>query len=477
MQTTYTEEELNAFLRDDFYAFIQMCFAIVSPGTEFLHARYIEVLAAIALRCLNGEGLRQIINLPPRYLKSIVFSVALPAYALGKDPTMSVIDVSYSLELAGKLARDCRKVMESKRYRELFPKTRLLRTAEADITTTKGGSRLATSTGGTLTGRGGSLIICDDLMKPETAQSEAGRRYVAECVDQTILSRLNDKRRDSVLVVGQRLHCDDIFGHLLSKNLNSWDVLSMAAIAETEERYEIRPGRFFERKAGEALHPEREPIFVLDRIKAEQSSFVFSAQYQQKPLPLEGEILKWEWFPRYEVEPSKSGNDEIVQSWDTASKVGDFNDYSVCTTWLIKDKKYYLLDVYRERLIYPELKRAIIAMAERFRPNAILIEDKASGTGLIQDIRADRNANARALIAIEPEGDKRQRAAAQSAVIEAGEVFLPRNAAWLDGFKSEIVQFPNGRHDDQIDSMTQCLKWVRTRVIWATEIPSMFDYP
>ena len=475
MQTpTYTQEELNAFLRDDFYAFIQMCFAIVSPGTEFLDARYIEVLAAIAVRCLNGEGLRQIINLPPRYLKSIIFSVALPAYALGMDPTKNIICVSYALELAGKLARDCRKVMESKRYWDLFPKTRLLRTAEADITTTAGGSRLATSTGGTLTGRGGSLIICDDLMKSASAQSEAGRRYVAECVDQTILSRLNDKLRDSVLVVGQRLHCDDVFGHLLSKNPNSWDVLSMAAIAETDERYEIRPGRSFERKAGEALHPEREPISALDRIKAEQGSFVFSAQWQQKPLPLEGEILKLGWFPRYEVEPSKSGNDEIVQSWDTASKVGDFNDCSVCTTWLIKDKKFYLLDVYRARLIYPDLKRAIVALAEQFKPNAILIEDKASGTGLIQDIQNDRHANARSLIAIEPEGDKRQRASAQSAVIESGEVFLPREAKWLDDFKSEIVQFPNGRHDDQVDSMTQFLRWARTRIILPLRLPSSF---
>jgi predicted phage terminase large subunit-like protein len=463
---SYTEKDLDAFLRTDFVAFLEKCFETVSPGTEFLPHRYIEVMAASLLRCLNGETQRLIINMPPRYLKSIAGSVALVAWALGHDPTKQIICASYSAELAAKHARDCRAVMTSSWYMRAFA-TRLSpkRSAESDFETTRGGCRLATSVGGTLLGRGGSLIICDDLMKPETAMSEAGRRSTEEWANLTLFSRLNNKRRDSIIVLAQRLHPDDIVGRLAAKG--GWDVLSFPAIAVVDEKIEIRPGRYFERKAGEVLHEEREPRSTLDKIRSEIGSYAFSGMYQQNPVPPEGEILKVAWFQYYDVEPAK-GTGEIVQSWDTGSKVGESNDYSVCTTWLIKDKKYYLLDIYRIRLIYPELKRAIIAQAEQFKPNAILIEDKASGTGLIQDIRSDPNANARAIIAIEPEGDKIVRASMQSAAIEAGEVFLPRSAPWLDDFKSEIVQFPNGRHDDQIDSMTQFLKWARTRVILPT---------
>jgi predicted phage terminase large subunit-like protein len=213
---------------------------------------------------------------------------------------------------------------------------------------------------------------------------------------------------------------------------------------------------------------------VMDGLRRSLGSSNFSAQYQQSPIPVEGEVIKWGWFRFFDVEPSCEPSDRIVQSWDTASKSGELNDYSACTTWLIKGDDYYLLDITRKRMIYPDLRREIERQALRFRPQSILIEDKASGTALLQDLERARIPGIGAAIAIQPESDKLTRASAQSAVIEAGRVHLPSSADWLGDLRSEVLSFPFGRHDDQIDSMTQFLNWERSRPRWATFIKVTF---
>jgi predicted phage terminase large subunit-like protein len=210
------------------------------------------------------------------------------------------------------------------------------------------------------------------------------------------------------------------------------------------------------------LHPEREPLAALERIKTNLGAHAFSAQYQQSPVPLGGGMIKWTWFRRYREPPARAPQDRIVQSWDTASKATEISDYSVCTTWLVRSKLAYLIDVLRERLEYPDLRRRVIALAERHKPDAILIEDKASGTSLVQDLR-DQNL---AIVRIEPEGDKVTRASTVSARIEGGLVFVPDDASWLGEFEIEVSQFPQGRFDDQVDSMSQLLNWLREREIY-----------
>ena len=185
-------------------------------------------------------------------------------------------------------------------------------------------------------------------------------------------------------------------------------------------------------------------------------SHIFEAQYQQNPMPLEGGAIKWSWFNFYDSPPEKGANDLIVQSWDTASKADQVHDYSVCSTWLRRGKDHYLLDVRRIRLVYPDLKKMIVDLAQQFGAEAVLIEDKGSGTNLIQDLHAGDLIRP---IAILPEGDKTMRMLPQTAKIEAGHVFLPKSAPWLDAFRREVLQFPNGRHDDQIDSLSQYLSW------------------
>jgi predicted phage terminase large subunit-like protein len=207
------------------------------------------------------------------------------------------------------------------------------------------------------------------------------------------------------------------------------------------------------------LHLEREPAEVLATIRQNIGSGTFSAQYLQRPVPEEGNLIKWDWFPRYEKLPSFGAGDRIVQSWDTASKVTELADYSVCTTWHLQGNVYYLLDVLRVKLDFPSLKRAVIDQGLQWHAWAILIEDSASGTALIQAIKDDRIEGFPRPIGVTPKDEKIMRVAAHTATIEAGHVFLPQNAPWLEVFQEEVLAFPASRHDDQVDSMSQFLTW------------------
>jgi predicted phage terminase large subunit-like protein len=406
-----------------------------------------------------------IINLPPRSLKSIAASVALPAWLLGRDPSRRIIAVSYSDELARKHARDARTVLEAAWYRRAFPATRVSprKNTETEFTTTRQGFRLATSIGGTLTGRGGSVIIIDDPIKPADAESETERRRVNEWYDKTLYSRLDDKEAGAIILVMQRLHEDDLTGHLIEKG--DFAILSLPAIATERQLVPIGEARLYDRAAGEALHPDRESLQTLQGIRSSIGSRIFESQYQQSPVPAEGNLFKAEWLRRYPLARLPVFK-QIVQSWDTATKLGANNDYSACTTWGIRDGTYYLLDAYRGRWEFPELLRTVQAQAECRQVKTVLIEDANSGAALIQSLRQASPLN---IIAVKPTVDKMTRAAQQSAAFEAGRVLLPEAAPWLAEFEKELLAFPNGRHDDQLDSAVQFLNWHAARIRF--EIP------
>jgi predicted phage terminase large subunit-like protein len=240
----------------------------------------------------------------------------------------------------------------------------------------------------------------------------------------------------------------------------NWAHLNLPAIAPGPERVQIGPRRFHSRAAGDLLHPEREPESVLKEAKVNLGSYFYEAQYQQTPVPEGGNLIKWDWFQFYDELPNRGPNDRIVQSWDTASKAGELNDYSVCTTWLVSKPDFYLIDIVREQLDYPSLKRRVVETRQRHNAHDVVIEDKGSGTSLIQDLKRE---GAVRPIAFMPEGDKLTRMSAQSAKIEAGQVHLPRQASWLGDFKTELMAFPRGRHDDQVDSLSQFLTWIEQR--------------
>lgn len=456
--------ELRAVLRTDFMSFVRKCFAEVSPGDHFKQNWHMDAMAYQLGECLAGRQPRLVINIPPRHLKSIMVSVAFVAWALGHQPSLKFICASYSQDLARDLGRMCFKIMMSDWYRKLFPRTKLdkRRCSAENFGTTAGGYRNATSIGGTLTGIGADIIIIDDPMKAEDAASELQRKMVKDWYDTTLSTRLNDPATGVIILVMQRLHVDDLTAHVLEKG--NWFQLCLPAIASGDRTMVIAAGR--ERvvfRDGEVLHPDRLDRGLLEAIKATVGSYNFSAQYLQEPTPLEGELVKWRWFRRYDQEPARTGGDQVVISWDTASKAAELRSYSVGTVWLSRGlgqgREYYLLDVIRGRFEYPDLRRQVITAFRHWRPSAVLIEDKASGQSLIQDLARE---GLRA-IPINPEGDKIVRLHAQTAVIEAGKVLLPHRAPWLAELRTELLQFPNGKYTDQVDSVSQFLNWAERR--------------
>jgi predicted phage terminase large subunit-like protein len=456
-----TADEYAALLRRNLYAFIARTFYELNPETEFKPNWHIEVIAAELEACWRGESTRLIINVPPRSLKSQAASVAFPAWLLGQRPGAQIICASYGQDLANKHAIDCRAVLSSGFYRSIFP-TRLSpqRQAVHEFMTTQKGVRLATSVGGVLTGRGADFIIIDDPLKPDEALSETQRNAVNAWYDHTLYSRLNDKKTGCIILIMQRLHEDDLVGHVLCQG-NKWKVLRFPAIAEENEVYSIQTPfgrRRFQRRVGEALHADRESLEILQNIRETQGEYNFAGQYQQAPAPLGGGIVKAGWFKTYASNELPPKFEMVFQSWDTANKPTELSDYSVCTTWGVKEKHIYLLHVLRRRMGYPALKRAVAEQAEAFRPKEIVIEDKASGTQLIQELVHDGVHGVRRY---EPTMDKIMRLHTVSSTIENGFVHLPEKAEWLSEYLHELTTFPKGKHDDQADSTSQALDWVR----------------
>ena len=448
---------LDTMLGQDFAAFVRKVFETISPGDEFRPNWHIDGMTYAAELVIDGEIKRLITTVPPRHLKSIIFSVALPAFLLGQDPTKRIICVSYSNELAIKHAIDFRAVMSSDWYRRVFPKTKVSREKDTqyETMTTARGYRYATSLGGTLTGRGADLIVLDDPQKPEEALSEAHRNSAGQWFDTTLLSRLDSKSEGAVVMVMQRLHEDDLAGRLLEKG--GWEHLKIAAIAEQEERITVGRRRIHKRTAGTVIDSRRESPEDLEHLRQSMGELFFSAQYQQEPIPLAGNLIKAEWFKQYDVAPTYSYNDVLVISIDTAMKGAPSADYSVATVWLARGENSYLLDLWRERVDYPVLSHAVHSMREKYPTAALLIEDKGSGTSLIQDLRLENVTP----IPINPEGDKITRLAAVSVQFESGAVWFPEGAPWLGSLKAELLGFPNAKHDDQVDSISQALSWIK----------------
>ncbi|MGA7864114.1 MAG: terminase family protein, partial [Stellaceae bacterium] len=289
-----TQAQYKFLLQRDLATFAGRCFQDLNPQTCLAINGHLEVIAAKLTAVREGRIRRLIINLPPRHLKSLLASIAFPAWCLGRDPSAQILCVSYAQELADKLARDCRGIMMSPWYRQIFP-TRLAphRQAVQEFITTRQGYRLATSTGGVLTGRDADIILIDDPLKPEEALSEAQRQAANDWFDHTLYSRLNDKRHGAIVIIMQRLHEDDLVGHVLGQE--QWEILSFTAIAEKDEEHRIETilqPKCFRRRQGEALHPDREPLEVLDRIRRTIGEYNFAGQYQQSPAPLGGGLVK-----------------------------------------------------------------------------------------------------------------------------------------------------------------------------------------
>jgi predicted phage terminase large subunit-like protein len=382
--------------------------------------------------------------MPPRHGKSMSVTETFPAWFLGRNPDLKVIEVSYSDSLAREFGDKCRRKIEEF-GKELFGISIDHRKSDKSDWGISGhtGGMLSGGILSGITGRGADLMIIDDPVKNrQEADSQTYRDRVWSEWQSTLATRLHPGGR--VVVVLTRWHEDDLAGRLVNADPDRWKVVNLPAIAEDDD--------MLGRVPGEALWPSRYDEKALAEIKKTVGSRDWEALYQGRPSPAEGSILKRGWWQFYRQAPARF--DKIIQSWDCTFKDGAKNDYVVGQVWGKAGANKYLLDQVRGRMDIVATMQAIKTLSSKW-PSARgkLVEDKANGSAVIQMLKS----KIPGLIPIEPEGGKEVRAQAVSPDIEAGNVFLPENAPWVHDFIEECAAFPNGAHDDQVDAMSQAI--------------------
>lgn len=423
-------------------------------------------------KLVYGEIDRLIMVMPPRNGKTELGSKRLPAFALGVNPDDQIIATSYGDELASKNNREIQRIIDSEAYKKIFPATTLfgrnvatqeegtwLRNAKEFEIVGKRGYYKSSGIGGSITGRGGKLLIIDDPTKNrEEADSITHRERVWDWYTSTFYTRKEGRAR--ILLMVTRWHEDDLVGRLLKKakedpNADQWTIVSFPAIKEDEENeYDPRP-------RGEPLWPEKYPLEELKAMKSSMGSRDWASLMQQTPIIEGGNIVKRGWWQYYKTRPAKF--DEVIQSWDmTFGSTSKSASYVTGQVWGRVGASKYLLEVFREKLGFTETVNAVRTMSAKW-PQATLklVEKKANGAAVIDTLKN----KIAGLVAVEPKSSKESRANAVAPEIEAGNVFLPESAPWLHDYLQEWSQFPNGSSDDQVDGTTQALlRFIQTGV-------------
>lgn len=452
------QNRVNQLYRTSFPHYLRRVFSTLYPGKQFINAQYVELICDRMESMARGERKRELIAMPPRYLKSTIVSVAYATWRMGRDPNLRILVASYSLDLAAKLSRECRLVISQQWYRRAFPEFRVdaSKNTELEFHTTARGYRKAISVEGGVTGYGADIIICDDLLKPDDAKrSPTVRQKVRDYFDETLFSRLDDKENGEIIVLQQRVHREDMIGHLLEKG--TFGSLILPAIAVEDECYPMSNGRVFVRRKGEALFPEGDPLPNLANTKASMGHAPFEAQYQQDPLLLGAGYVDWAWFKTYDRALPRTQYHGVIQSWDLAQVQSEKRDYSVGMTFGLIGDVWHLIDVVRGRWTYPELKQIIQMERRKWMADIVLIEHAGSGISMYQELR-QIGFPARPVV---PQGNKIERFEGVTGRIADGDLLIPRQAHFLAEFRREIMEFPAGSHDDQVDALSQFLSWVR----------------
>jgi predicted phage terminase large subunit-like protein len=398
-----------------------------------------------------------VINMPPRYGKTEISTIMWIAHTLIRNPRAEFIHTSFADNLVQTNSDKIRSILKHDAIQRHWRiKMRPSADSKGRWTTEEGGGLLAASTGGQITGFGAGVtnwllnnpkahlfdgaIIIDDPLKPDDADSDKLRGAVNSLISGTMSSRRNHNRVP-MLINMQRLHEDDVSGYALAGNIMGEEFYHLKLPAISAD--------------GVPLWQNKHTLEQLELMRNSQPH-VFAGQYQQEPYLQDGNVYKLEWFRRYDgVEPMHY-YDKIVHSWDTAYKADQHNDPSACTVWGCTKAQDYLLHMINKRMEYPDLKRMIIKTAEDYPPHAVLIEDKASGQSLIQELRRDTRLP---VIAIKPVSDKVTRAVTSTHYVEAGRVHLPIRSEWLYDLEHQLQHFPKSKNDDIVDSVSQFINW------------------
>lgn len=450
---------LNAMVREDFLTFTALAMEELEPGTDYVENWHLEVMANALEEVRCGDNRRLMINLPPRNLKTIMTSVALPAFILGHDPTRRIMCVTYSKDVAKAQAIQFQRIMRTGWYRRSFPMCRSpVQNRQLEWRTSDGGYRLATSVDGSMLGRGADLIILDDPNKGQEIFSRVAREKVINAWDHVISTRLNHPKESAIICVMQRLHEDDLAGHLLRQE--EYKQIIIPATAIEREVWELEGGRRYVREKGVPIQPARMDHPELERQKRIMGSLAFSAQYLQQPVPDDGVVIRRAWLRYYDEEPREYEN--TIVSWDTASTLAKTSDWSVGTVWGYANGEFYLRDVLREKMESPELTHLIEDTHCNYKADLTLVEDGDLGRAIVQSLRSNSKLCRPKLV--KPLLAKTERMQARAVLFETGKVLLPREAPWLGAYQQELLGFPNARHDDQVDSTSQALEWLQRRI-------------
>ena len=420
---------------------------------------------------MAGKQPRLLIQAPPRSGKSELFSRRFPAWAFGKNPDLQMIAASYSADLSSRMNRDVQRIIDSQEYSEIFPDTSFSANSQASPSSSKNirnseifeiagrkGSYRSAGVGGGITGMGADIAIIDDPVKDaKEANSQTVRDSVWDWYTSTFYTRLSPK--SGVLLGMTRWHEDDLAGRLLAEAKNGgdqWRVVSFPAIAEEDEEH---------RNEGDALHPERYDLTHLDKIRRAVGSQAWNALYQQRPSSKGGDVIKRAWFNRYSQLPILQ---RVIIAGDTAQKIKQYNDYSVfIVAGVAQNGGMYIIDLIRGKWEAPDLERKLEDIWNKYRAShrvqAVYIEDKASGTGLIQSIHRKKNIPIKG---VQVDADKYTRVLGIQGFIESGYVYLPDNADWVEDFLSECEKFTatdSHKHDDQVDTLVHAITELTTR--------------
>jgi len=457
-------------MRRSLKEFTKNSWQTIEPGRDFYDNWHIDAISEHLQAVVEGKIKRLIINIPPRHMKSISVAVALPAWTWTVQPEKRFLFASYASSLSIRDSVKCRRLIDSPWYRMHFGDTFHLtgdQNQKQRFENNRTGSRIATSVDGALTGEGGDIIVIDDPHNVREAESSAVREGVLEWWDQAMQSRLNDPKTGAFVIIMQRVHEKDLTGHILSNELgDEWDHLCLPARYEIGHPTPTRSSLGFtdpRTEEGELLWPQRVDEDTLSQLERSLGSYASAGQLQQRPMPKGGGILKAEWWVPWE-KPDLPDIEYVIQSWDTAFSTKEKTSYSARTTWGVFRSRGQMnaivLDMWYDRVTYPELRRIAQDAYNDYEPDAVLIEKKASGQSLIQDLRVAGVP----VIEYMPDRDKEARAHASSALLEDGRIYYPADKMWAKNLIDICSAFPATENDDIVDTCTQA--WLRLRKGW-----------
>ena len=430
-----------------------------------------QAIAAALAKVESGDINRLMIFMPPRHGKTMQVSEFFPSWYLGRNPEKQIIASTYSNDRAADTGGKVRNHMLDPYFPKIFNGCALSTDTKSKnkLITNRGGVMVSVGVNGTITGRGANLFLIDDPVKSrEEAESETARRKMIDWYRGVAYTRLMPE--NAIILVMTRWHFNDLAGFLLEQMKHEkWAVLKLPAVCEEEED-------LIGRKAGEALWPTDYPLERLDEIKITIGTREWNAQYQQTPLPSEGGMVDIRLFKKYDYgeyakwhmalkgdyeKTAPFGIKRVVISIDTAFKEKQLNDPSALLVWGETDTDCYLLNVVNKRMKYPTLKRNVIGLHDFYaKANLgqvrVLVEDKASGQSLVQDILSETRIP---IIALPAEASKQVRMDSALPLIEAGKIHIPERAKWLVEFETQMARFPLWKHDDLVDATSQYLNW------------------